>query len=200
MDDDIIYVHPKAILNMAFMKLTTNFLFVSANIVNHAAISAKHLMYAVFQYETIANAVHTEEDKGFRDLKFIPHPPYKFEGDAWGDHSWRSGRHALLQHIMLFHYMRTNDLDIYKFGQMDFDAKRYYRWSINCFMFLADDLKQFNLEKCGTNDELYLSMFYPHDQNKHSGACGDALVAHFAYYIQRYSTLHIHNYNSPTIY
>eukprot|EP00607_Mallomonas_marina_P002522 CAMPEP_0182433908 /NCGR_PEP_ID=MMETSP1167-20130531/66334_1 /TAXON_ID=2988 /ORGANISM="Mallomonas Sp, Strain CCMP3275" /LENGTH=209 /DNA_ID=CAMNT_0024623155 /DNA_START=482 /DNA_END=1107 /DNA_ORIENTATION=+ len=168
------------------MKLTTNFMFISGNIVNHAAVSAHHMKSAVFDYDAIRNAViHEVMQFKNEDAKITPLPPFIFEGDAWGDHSWKSGPHAFLQHMMFFYYRRIGDEGIYDVGEKDMDKNRYYRWSINYFMFEEKDMAKFKVLKCGSNDELYLSMFLPHDMGKHSAVCGGALVVHFAYTPQR---------------
>ena len=184
-DDDIVYIAPEAIYKMAILKLTSTFMFISANVVNHAAISAYHTMLGIFNFDEIRKQVVYELEEGNIDAKLVPLPPFEFDGDAWGDHSWRSGPHALLQHFMFFYFNRVNDPGIYDVGDKDMDMRKYYRWSINFFMFSAKDMRKFDIKRCGGNDELYLSMFLPHDMNKHSAVAGNAVVCHFAYHVQR---------------
>eukprot|EP01041_Mallomonas_annulata_P001353 gene1353-2615_t len=185
LDDDILYIAPDAVYNMVKMKLNSNFIFISGNIINHAAISKYHVIAGIFTLDMIDEAYVDEIKKGFTDVRMTPHAPYHFDGDAWGDHTWRSGPHAFLQHLMFLYFLRKGDLGIYHVGKKDLDSERYYRWSINFFLFEASDMKKFEVTKCGTNDELYLSMFLPHDVGKHSAVCGDAVVVHFAYTPQR---------------
>ncbi len=90
-DDDIVYIHPKAIFNMVKMKLTTNFIFISANVVNHAAVSKYHVVAGVFSVQQISDQYDYEIKKGFTDIAQLPRGEMHFDGDAWGDHSWRSG-------------------------------------------------------------------------------------------------------------
>jgi hypothetical protein len=109
---------------------------------------------------------------------------------------WRrqSGAHALLQHRLLLHRLRTlgeaATCALYNaFRMWDFDAQGFStgRWSINCFVYDPADLAGMDLEQCrrSDDDENFLSNVYPAIVGKHCAATADALVAHSAYYPQR---------------
>eukprot|EP01041_Mallomonas_annulata_P008682 gene8682-17928_t len=115
-----------------------------------------YIKIAVFDYESIRKAVLYEIAQGYKDALLTPLPPFFFDGDAFGD------------------------IGIYDIGNKDLDFNRYYRWSINFFLFDPKDLAKHRISNC-RNDELWLSMFVPHDARKHSAAVGTALVSHFAY-------------------
>lgn len=185
MDDDIVYIHQSAIFHMVKMKLTTTFMFISANIINHSALSKYHIRTGAYSFQQINEEWVYQNKIGNPDVHHTPHGSPVFDGDAWGDHTWRSGPHAFLQHMMFFHFKRRRDIEAFDIGYTDLDKERYYRWSINCFLFETRDMKLFELAKCGSNDELYLSMFLPHDAGDHSGVCGSAIMCHFAYTPQR---------------
>ena len=106
----------------------------------------------------------------------------------------QSGAHALLQHRLLLHRLRTlgetATCALYDaFRLWDFDAQGYNtgRWSINCFVYDPADLAGMDLELCrnSQDDENFLSNVYPGIVGRHCGATADALVAHAAYYPQR---------------
>jgi hypothetical protein len=109
-------------------------------------------------------------------------------------HCRHSGEHALLQHRLLLHRLRTlgeaATVALYDaFRLWDFDAQGYGsgRWSINCFVYDPADLAAMDLEQCrnSQDDENFLSNVYPEIVGKHCGATADSLVAHAAYYPQR---------------
>ena len=183
-DDDILYFHPKAIFLMAQQKLSSNNVLVSANVVNHAALSRLHSNMGLFNSTTICTTLNTYESEV---REYIPYPPYNFDGSPYGHHSWRSGPHASLQHTVFLRRKSCNNISSYDFGLHDFNTDgTYARWSINMFVFQGGDISEENLRQlCYSDDEAFLSISLPNVLHKHSTSVGGAVAVHFAYSSQR---------------
>ena len=194
LDDDIVYIAPGALRALAAAKLRhPELLFVSANVVNHPLLAHVHQRLMLLSQTEVAAMVEAETASGNADVSTLPEK-WIF-GYATFDHdNWQSPPHALLQHMMLLHRLRTlgenGTVAAYGgFRAWDFDAQGYgtARWSINAFAYWPDtDLELMDLDACGRlDDEEYLTRVLPEVVGRHSIATGDALVAHFAYYPQR---------------
>jgi hypothetical protein len=216
-DDDVVYVAQDALRNLVAAKLRAqHLLFVSANVVNHPLLAHVHQRVGLLDAADVESMVSTPEEAKTEDLKLLPDTwsfDYStFSGDGWCAQPLtrlflcassdarclplrrQSGAHALLQHRLLLHRLRTlgeaATVSLYNaFRLWDFDAQGYGtgRWSINCFVYDPADLAAMDLEQCreAQDDENYLSNVYPGIVGKHCGATADALVAHAAYFKQR---------------
>lgn len=96
-----------------------------------------------------------------------------------------------MQHLIFFDALFTGHEFMYV-RDRPFDLNRnnsFSRWSINFFLFAADDLKSFDLNAClihGMDDEGYLTRVFPSRNGlRHSFVAGQSLAVHFSYVHQR---------------
>ena len=95
---------------------------------------------------------------------------------------WRSGRFAAdLHDWFISNYLLPN-----KWTQLHMGAKPMgmTRFSINSILWFGDEMKKFNGEVPG-DDEEFLSCIYPTGQVFANSLIGDSIVAHFAFFTQR---------------
>ena len=194
LDDDVVYIAPGALRALAAAKLRhPEVLFVSANVVNHPLLAHVHQRLMLLSQAEVAAMVEAETASGNDDVAVLP-KDWTFEYATFNHDNWQSAPHALLQHMLLLHRLRTlgDNGTVAAYGGFrawDWDATGYgqARWSINAFAYWPDsDLDFMDLDACGrSDDEEYLTRVLPGVVGRHSIATGDALVAHFSYFPQR---------------
>ena len=192
LDDDIVYIAPGALEKLAAAKLEhPQALFVSGNVVNHPLLAHVHQRTMLLSQTDVDAMVQAEIDVQNKD--FLP-DKWQFGYGTFNHENWGSWQHALLQHMLLVHRIRTlghnETSSAYNaFRVWDFDSVGYGtgRWSINAFAFWPDiDLDSFDVDVCRkTDDEEYITNVLPGVVGRHCIATGDALFSHFAYYPQR---------------
>lgn len=101
---------------------------------------------------------------------------------ASDDTGWHSGPFAQLAHESFLQALEQNTISDYLFKQ--WIAVDFEHLSINCICWLGQDFAEFGGE-VGKDDEVWLTMAYPADQQRPNVICGSALVSHFAYWPQR---------------
>lgn len=202
-DDDTVYLADEAIPNMVRERMRDRCGLVSANVVNHAILSAVHQ-----DIGAIRNFFPPEDPE---------HDVNKFHSGAdWRNTSWfRSDEHLALSAISKesqsqcvwalwecgawmhesFLSRLADETDCaYDFGWHDFHAhgygtqrgKRfvplpYSRWSINVIAFKVEDVAQASADGLAEDDEAELSVVVPNRIGKRSCAVGKAIAVHFSY-------------------
>lgn len=95
---------------------------------------------------------------------------------------WESGKFASdLHNWFLNNYLKTGRWDELYLGKKEMGMTRF---SINSILWFGDDMKRFNGNVPG-DDEEFLSCIYPTSQGKSNAWNGDAIVSHFAFFTQR---------------
>lgn len=192
-DDDIVYMSDEAIPEMVRERLRNRCSIVSANVVNHAVLSAVHQdIGAVRSFFP----VNIEGDQTLapwvRDDDEVPMAP--IEKKAQSECVWNRWECAAWMHESLLSRLDDGTSCAYDFGWHDFHAHgfggtkgdkplplAYSRWSINMIAFTAADVAPANWTDLAEDDEYELSFIVPRRLQKRSCAVGRALVAHFTY-------------------
>lgn len=177
LDDDICYIAPDAIPNIAAYRLAHPEPFlVLGNIVNNAICSYYH------------------QQRGFLPLSWGR--VGKMCMDPIG---WDSKLFAHRLHNRFLHDIRNGTTDRWKFAPQTLDG--FERFSINVICWFGKDMAQVPerlipnlyvqplthpLNQSGmNNEEVALTEYLPAKFNRPNVICGDALFGHFAYYTQR---------------
>jgi hypothetical protein len=159
-DDDICYIHPRTVENLLAYRLANPEPFlVYPVIVNNCLIT--HLLQEKGALTTEAGmAGYTCMGKG-----------------------WRSGPLAHAVHHDFLTKLMTSQVDDFVLPDRVFD--QYERVSINCICWMGSDFQAFGgiVDK---DEELWLSVVKPKELERPNALCGNALVAHFAFYTQRH--------------
>ncbi|CAE7267658.1 unnamed protein product [Symbiodinium sp. CCMP2456] len=224
-DDDVVYVAEHAIAELVRERLRKRCLLVSANVVNHAIMSALHQDRGAHRgfwptEEQQRNPVlrlpwsKKEEINTSPDFQIERFPASRCVVERWDC--------AALVHESFLDRSADNTLCVFDFGWHDFNRlgyrehryihrspsvnKEYWtqgaRWSTNFFAFRAEDLDGVNWSNVhgkGDDEEEFTG---PHSErrDRHSCAVGAALVVHFSYGSQEeglmaYTNLSVTNFH-----
>jgi hypothetical protein len=188
-DDDIIFIHDRAIEALVREKLERHqFIFASANVVNHALLSHVHMRIGALHHPAAVNLTAASTPEARRDAARVMarrtarHADLAYGYSSWDGCSWASARCGAATHRSLIDHYWARSLGAYDFGRWDFHALGWERWSINFFAFNTSDLV---LPMEDPDDEIWISRKVPKLADWHAGAVGSALVAHYAYFTQR---------------
>jgi hypothetical protein len=200
LDDDIVYLAPSALANLASAKLDpahADWLFVSANVVNHPLLAHVQSRTGLQEREVAAMLSSEPGTKATLELLFdgpldlqriTAAQAYTTFSDAWSKPGFAYLEHALLLYRLGKHGHAATSQLYSSFAVWNFDAQGFGtgRWSVNAFAFLGSDLEQMDLDECAqVDDEHYLTAVFPRRVSRQCFAVGDALVSHFSYYPQR---------------
>lgn len=195
-DDDIVYIAPGAIAEMAREKLRERFLFVSANVVNHGILSAVHqeLVQLRWLEPPFKNASEADKET-YKPWRYkgdvILDPNYRVEHTFYSDCIWRRWDCAALAHETFLHRLEDGTSCAFDFGIFDFHAHgfatmndglgRSIDWNDNFFAWKTEDFSDIDWEGVANDDEAEMSTKHPRRRNQHAGALGRALVVHFTF-------------------
>ena len=205
-DDDVVYIAEHAIANLVRERLRERCLLVSANVVNHAIMSALHQDRGAHRgfwppAEQRRNPSMRLPWKKMSEINMSPEFTIeRFPASRCVVERWDC---AALVHKSFLDRVRDNTLCTFDFGWHDFNragyrehkyihrspsiGKEYWsegaRWSTNFFVFRPSDLAGVNWENVhgkGDDEEEFTG---PHAERRdqHSCAVGSALVVHFSY-------------------
>lgn len=200
-DDDIVYIAPGAIAEMAREKLRERFLFVSANVVNHGILSAVHQELVQIRWIEPPFKNNTEAKPGAPEpwryrSDVILDPNYRIEHTFYSDCIWRRWDCAALAHEAFLHRLADGTSCAFDFGIFDFHAHGYLTmsdgleggrsidWNDNFFAFKTEDFSDIDWEGVANDDEAEMSSKHPQRRNQHAGALGRAVVVHFTFSVQ----------------
>ncbi|CAE7506497.1 unnamed protein product [Symbiodinium natans] len=205
-DDDVVYIAEHAIAELVRERLRQRCLFVSANVVNHAIMSALHQDRGAHRgfwptEEQQRNPAlrlpwaKREDINTSPDFRIERFPASRCVVERWDC--------AALVHESFLDRAADNTLCVFNFGWHDFNRvgyrehryihrspsinKEYWtqgaRWSTNFFAFKVEDLDGVNWSNVhgkGDDEEEFTG---PHSErrDRHSCAVGAALVVHFSY-------------------
>ena len=205
-DDDVVYVAEHAIANLVRERLRERCLLVSANVVNHAIMSAVHQDRGAHRgfwpsAEQRRNPSTRLPWKKVAEINLSPEfiierfPASRCVVERWDC--------AALVHESFLDRASDKTLCVFDFGWYDFNRagyrehkyihrspsinKEYWsqgaRWSTNFFAFKASDLQGVDWQSVygkGDDEEEFTG---PHAErrDRHSCAVGSALVVHFSY-------------------
>ena len=205
-DDDVVYIAEHAIANLVRERLRDRCLLVSANVVNHAIMSAVHQDRGAHRgfwptAEQRRNPSMRLPWKKVSEINFSPEFTIeRFPASRCVVERWDC---AALVHESFLDRASDQTLCIFDFGWYDFNRagyrehkyihrspsinKEYWsegaRWSTNFFAFKAADLEGVDWQNVygkGDDEEEFTG---PHAErrDRHSCAVGSALVVHFSY-------------------
>lgn len=159
LDDDIVWMEPNLIEKMVEFRLSNPEYFLVSPLVINNSLSTYLLQI--------------EEKLNLREY---------CNADSSHPILWRSGRFAAdLHDWFLTNYLLQNKWDSLHIGIKPMGITRF---SINSILWFGNDMRAFNGEVPG-DDEEYLSSIYPAKQGLANAWNGDAIVAHFAFFTQR---------------
>ena len=205
-DDDVVYVAEHAIANLVRERLRERCLLVSANVVNHAIMSAVHQERGAHRgfwpsAEQRRNPSMRLPWKKVAEINLSPEFIFeRFPASRCVVERWDC---AALVHESFLDRASDKTLCVFDFGWYDFNRagyrehkyihrspsinKEYWsqgaRWSTNFFAFKASDLSGVDWQSVygkGDDEEEFTG---PHAErrDRHSCAVGSALVVHFSY-------------------
>ncbi len=102
--------------------------------------------------------------------------------DPFCEQGWKSGIVAATIHSAFIEKLKEGSLNDYKYKQ--WILHQFERTSINFVAWFGEEFAKFNGQIGFVDDEQWLSVFKPKEIDKFNAICGEALVAHFAYYTQ----------------
>lgn len=205
-DDDIVYIADEAIPAMVRERRRGRCGIVSANVVNHAILSAVHQdIGAIRSFFPPAPAEAAEAGGGGRGGAGPPTagawvrvddvlPLSAITKHAQSDCVWKLWECGAWMHESFLSRLADGTECAYDFGWHDFHAHghgayrgdrfvplAYTRWSINMIALKAEDLTEASLADLAEDDESELAVMVHHRMGKRACAIGQALVAHFSY-------------------
>lgn len=162
LDDDICFIAQGALRNLALVRARyPTYFLVHANAVN--TVFASYIHQRLGADDARAGTV--------RNDPFCPV-------------GWKSGRFAAAAHRQFIEAVRGQAIGRYRFGLWPLPLGA--RCSLNCCAWLGSDFAAFGGVIDGEDDEQWLSVKKPRQLGRTSCMLGMALVAHFAYFPQRY--------------
>ncbi|CAE7667726.1 hflX [Symbiodinium pilosum] len=191
-DDDMVYISDQAIAEMVRERLRNRCGLVSANVINHAILSAVHQDIGALRH-----FFPTDQDTGsmqpwIRNDDALP--IMAIEKKSQSQCVWSTWQCAAWMHESFLSRVADGTECAYDFGWHDFhasghghfDGSRFLplphtRWSINMVAFKAEDVVDAVPEDLAEDDEKELSVVHPARLEKRSCAVGAALAAHFSY-------------------
>ncbi|CAK0793059.1 unnamed protein product [Prorocentrum cordatum] len=203
-DDDVVFLADETIPEMVRERMRGRCGIVSANVVNHAILSAVHQdIGAIRTFFPLEDAT---SEGAVTDAALPEHGPRHWqrvddampilpvEKHAQSDCVWRRWECAAWMHESFLSRLEDGTQCAYDFGWHDFHAHghgsyrgdrfvpfQHTRWSINMIAFTAEDLKEVDWDDLAEDDESELAVMVPHRTNSRGCAVGRALAAHFSY-------------------
>lgn len=159
LDDDIVWMEPNLIEKMVEFRISNpEYFLVSPLVINNSISTYLLQIEGKLKLKEYCNA------------------------DSSHSILWRSGRFAAdLHNWFLNNYLLPNKWNSLHIGIKPMGMTRF---SINSILWFGDDMRKFNGEVPG-DDEEFLSCIYPTKQGLVNAWNGDAIVAHFAFFTQR---------------
>lgn len=195
LDDDLVYISDEAIPDMVRERLRGRCSFVSANVVNHAILSAVHQDIGAIRNFFPLDDMGSPRQWAQADDMEPPLAPITKR--AQSDCVWRMWECAAWMHESLLSRLADGTQCAYDFGWHDFHAHgfgrekgdkfvplAYTRWSINMIAFKVADLGPASPLDLAEDDESELSYVVPNRLGVRACAVGRALVAHYSYTLQ----------------
>lgn len=202
-DDDVVFLADEAFPNMVRERLRGRCGLVSANVVNHAILSAVHQDVGAIRnfFMPPDEWVAAEENVGSKDWR-KPRWLHSDEGLAMGvimkqaqsQCVWAMWECGAWMHESFLSRLADGTDCAYDFGWHDFHAHGhgnflgdrfvplpYTRWSINVIAFKKEDLAEARAADLAEDDEAELSVMVHHRMGKRACAVGHALAVHFSY-------------------
>lgn len=188
-DDDMVYLADEAIPEMVRERLRNRCGLVSANVINHAILSAVHQ-----DIGAIRNFFPGEDASRpwIRNDEVLP--IMAIEKKSQSQCVWSTWECGAWMHESFLSRLADDTACAYDFGWHDFHASghgtfnggRFFplphtRWSINMIAFKMEDVADAEPESLAEDDEKELSVVHPARLEKRSCAVGSALAAHFSY-------------------
>lgn len=161
LDDDVVFVE-NGFFDKIFKYREENpepFL-VYGNIINNAVLSHIHQRNCLFNYRVLS---------GYSCMDEI---------------GWKDPLFAELVHRTFINDVKSGNIDKWHRSFRLWKLDYFERVSINCISWLGSTFKEFNGE-VGQDEEKWLSVDKPTMLNKPNVIFGDAIVAHFGFYVQR---------------
>lgn len=185
-DDDIVFMSDAAVPDIVRERLRARCSFVSANVVNHAILSAIHQDIGAVRTYYMDQRHWVRHDEAL--------PMAGIDKKAQSDCVWKWWECGAWMHESLLSRLADGTACAYDFGWHDFHAHGYgvedgerlrpfpfTRWSINMMAFTAADVWHANQTELAEDDEHELAVMVPWRTGTRACAVGRALVAHFSY-------------------
>ena len=175
-DDDVVFISNGTFERMVEEYLKNDLLILSANVVNHPALTYVHeKIGAILPFIEIKNYTFVKMDNSTKNTKNKNMVQELSKRKTYAKHPVI----AAITHKSFFVHFENKNLKIYDFGLWDFHSLNYTRWSINFILFKGKYVRRLN-SKFGS-DEHSISLEIPKEHKKHAYALGSALVSHFSY-------------------
>lgn len=165
LDDDIVWMHPDAISNMArYREANRRPFLVSGNIVNNAVCTYRHYHHS----RTLPTGVRWPFNQRCCPV-------------AWSDPHFAE----MVHRVFLLSLRRGTPEDWY-FDDVTFSGPKLF--SVNVISWLGSDMarvREIRDRVVRRGEEPFMTNTVPSRTKRNSDICGDALFAHYAYYPQR---------------
>ncbi|CAE7401055.1 unnamed protein product [Symbiodinium natans] len=209
-DDDIVFLARHALAEMVREKLRRRCMFVSANVVNHAILSAVHQEHGAhrgFEPEHAGTELMQDSRSAWVRVADVNlDPSYVFERHPMGSCVFKRWDCAALVHESFLDRERDGTLCAFDFGWLDFHRAGFRehqyvhaspwlgqtwqasgaRWSINLFALEASDLTGVDWSRVHGpgDDEEEFGGNHAERTGGHACALGRSLAVHFSYTTQ----------------
>lgn len=167
-DDDIVYIHPNAIINLLNSRLAhPEYFVIFANIWNNAIISSLQQQAGNLDFSHGTVKMNCIDNVGWKSPAF--------------------GR--FLHNEFLRHYDEGSLEQLYipdfRLVHIEQGLPRALRFSVSCFAWFGRDFAEWDGELSYQEEEHFISKWYPERVKTCNLICGDALVSHYSFFTQR---------------
>lgn len=162
-DDDIVWMHPKAIQNILDFRIDNpQYFLVYGNIINNAICD------------------HLHQRVGVLNLQHYVEMPLGYH--YWDEQGWHNPYLAEKKHRCLFEKIKSTQTHKYYFNRWILNG--YERVSINVICWLGEEFAKFE-GKVGWSEEHWLAVEKPMSIGMPNCICGNSLFGHFSFFPQR---------------
>ena len=149
-----------------------------ANFENFIRFRINNPQYFLVFANTVNNGVncYIHQKLGAITTEEFPAVEYSSMNVAWQNYSY-----AIKSFQSFIECYNTNTLDKFRFDR--WVLTEYERYSINYFCWFGSEFAKF--EKCGRDDEMWLSVHKPREREMPNCIYGNMIAVHYAYFTQR---------------
>ena len=175
LDDDIVYVEDGFFENLSEFRISNpDYFIVFPLIINNVGISV------ILRDKGLLPEWGKDVGKFSpgHDMEFQRGGYHPLDGLAWADPHF-----AWFLHHWFLTLLKQDQLHTIKFDKVELSDHQYV--SINSICWLGSDFAKFNGIVDHDNEEGWMNLWQPQKLGKINAVCGNCIVSHFAFYVQR---------------